>query len=212
MRILWIAPLCLTLAACGGGDAPIIATPTAPTTPTTPTSPPVDESGADMRSSANTLLATYADPVVFTALSDIPSSHTATYNGYAYGDLSNGSDAITDTLIGQLSLNISLTSSNATVTGTIDNFADDNDDAVTGTLTVSNGSFDRSGDPNADATFKANFTGTLTDNASRSLSVGGLLEGDFLGSDPDAIGGNLLGSVTVSGVTQDIDGGFIAED
>ena len=216
MRILWTAPLCLTLAACGGsgGETPVVITPpAAPTTPTTPTSPPTGgaQTGTQMRSAANGLLTTYANPVSFTAISSIPSSLTATYNGYAYGNLANTSDGITNTLMGQLAMTVSLTSNAATVTGTISNVTDDADNALAGQLSLLSGSLDRAGDPNADATFGAGFLGTLTDTANRDLTVGGQLQGDFLGSNQAAIGGNLLGTVTVSGAIQQINGGFIAE-
>jgi len=54
-------------------------------------------------------------------------------------------------------------------------------------------------------------TGTLTDDAGSDLVFGVQLEGDFLGTSNDAIGGAALGGVSVDGVDQDFDGGFIAE-
>lgn len=162
-----------------------------------------------MRSAATGLLDTYADPVSFTPISSIPNATTATYDGYAYGTLANTSDGVTDTLLGQLSLTIALTASNANVSGQIDNFVDDADNAVTGELDITSGTFDRNGDPDADATLTVGFSGNLVDGG-QTLNVGGQLQGDFLGTDRQGIGGILVGSVTASGSTQAIDGGFIA--
>ena len=243
MRILWIAPLCLTLAACGGSGTPVVenptvpnapaaptaptnpdpatptdpAAPTAPATPpaaptTSPTSPPTGdaESGAQMRAGANSLLSTYADPVTFTPINSVPDTVTATYDGYAYGTLGNNADNITNTLTGALSMTLTLNGNNATVTGTLSDFVDDADNAVSGSLALSGGRFDRNGDPTVDATFGALFSGTLM-AGENALTVGGNLEGDLLGADRNAVGGKLLGSVTYEGDTQDIDGGFIAD-
>ena len=76
---------------------------------------------------------------------------------------------------------------------------------------MSNGSLDRTGNPADDATIGINLAGTLTDDADQDLVFGFALEGDFLGAEYNAVGGAALGRVTVDGVDQDFDGGFIAE-
>lgn len=208
MRILWIAPLCLTLAACGGSGAPVTTIPSPPDGPTDPSTPTTGQpqTAAQMRSAANTLLSDYIDPVAFTTLSTVPSNLTATYDGYAYGTLSGNPSTITDTLMGAVSMDVALTASTATITGTMDDFYDDDDNAVSGQLTISGGTFDRAGDPNADSTLNINFAGTLTD-AGQTLTVGGQLQGDFLGAGYEGVGGALLGQVN----GYEINGGFIAE-
>ena len=208
MRILWIAPLCLTLAACGGSSTPVTTIPSPPDGPTDPTTPTTGQpqTAAQMRSAANTLLSDYIDPVDFTTLSTVPSTLTATYDGYAYGTLSGNPNTVTDTLMGSVSMNIALTASAANITGTMTDFYDDDDNAVSGNLTISGGTFNRSGDPNSDATLNINFAGTLTD-AGQALTVGGQLQGDFLGGSYEGVGGALLGQVN----GYEINGGFIAE-
>jgi len=213
MRLLWIAPFCLTLAACGGSSSPVVEDPIVPDLPAAPTDPdPVDpptgdaQTGAEMRSSATSLLLEFADPVVFTELSNVPSSMTATYDGYAYGTLAGNPSTITDTLTGSLSMSIGLASNTANISGTISNFVDDADNAVTGDLTITDGTFNRAGDPSDDPTLSINFAGTLTD-AGQDLVVGGQLQGDFLDTNYNGVGGALLGQVN----GHPINGGFIAE-
>jgi len=135
---------------------------------------------------------------------------TATYDGYAYGTLANTDDGVTDSLLGNLSLTVSLTATSAAISGSIDNIVNADDETLGGSLTLSGGSFDRDGDPQTDSTLRATFSGLLTDGA-QSLDVGGQLQGDFLANNHAAVGGQLLGSVIVSGFDQDINGGFIAE-
>ena len=149
--------------------------------------------------------------MAFVGWASSPTSGSATYNGYAYGDLANTSDAITDSLIGDIEMTVTFTASSATVAGQIGGFEDEDGDDVAGSLTLSGGSLDRSGNPSSDSTFGVSISGTLTDDAARNLVIGGRLEGDFLGSGHAAVGGELLGTVTVDSTSQNIDGGFIAE-
>ena len=194
--------LCVSslLVACGGGSG---ATPTVPAPPSVPGSGPI--------AAATGLLNTHADPVSYTSLGDIPSSGTATFEGYAYGTLDDQSDTVTDSLIGDLTVTVSFGNNNTLLTGSITNFTDENDDALTGTISLTDGNFDRSGNPSADPTIGVTISGEIVDNQSQTLSINGRLEGDFLSSNAAAMGGELLGTVSVNGERQNIDGGFIAE-
>lgn len=198
------------LAGCGGGggsDTPVTEEPRdeIPVVPETSTS--------GQRASATALLTEWAptNPPVYTALSAIPQTGGADYTGFIYGELANDSDSITDSVIGSLTLEVGFTAAGATFTGTASDFVDEDDADLTGSLTVSGGTLNRDGNPASDATVGANLAGTLTDTADRELAFGVQLEGDFLGSAYNAIGGAALGRVTVGSVNQDFDGGFIAE-
>lgn len=193
------------LAACGGGgaDSPVTEEPS--TTPVVP-----DTSTTGQRASALALL--NDNPAIYTNLATIPTAGRADYTGFIYGELANSSDDITDSVIGSLTLEVGFNTGGASFGGTASGFVDEDDNDLTGTLTVSDGSLNRAGNPADDATVDVSLTGTLTDTANRDLEFSSVaLEGDFLGSASNAIGGAALGRVTVAGVDQDFDGGFIAE-
>ena len=172
------------------------------------TSPTTTNSG--MLAAQSALIADYS-PITYTELSAIPVSGRAEYNGYLGGTLSNKSDSITDSIVGDMSLSITFASTSPSVTGTATNFRGADDAVMAGSLTFSDGNFDRNGDPDSDATLTLSATGTLRDAQNNDLVFGGQLEGDFLGSQYDAVGGEVLGRVTQGGVDQNFDGTFIAE-
>jgi len=204
------------LAACGGGGGG-----SSSDTPVVTQDPPPndiaivpDTTTSGQRAAAVALLNEWApsNPPVYTALSAIPTTGGAEYNGFIYGEFSNSSDEITDSMIGSLQLEVGFNAGGASFDGTADGFVDEDDNALTGRLTVSGGSLNRAGNPADDATVGVVLTGVLTDTAARDLAFSSVtLEGDFLGSANNAIGGAALGRVTVGGVDQDFDGGFIAE-
>ena len=172
------------------------------------TSPITTNSG--MLAAQSALIADYS-PITYTELSAIPVSGRADYNGYLGGTLSNKIDGITDNIVGDMSLSITFASTSPSVTGTATNFRDADDAVMTGSLTFSGGNFDHNGDPDSDATLTLSANGTLRDAQNNDLVFGGQLEGDFLGSQYDAVGGEVLGRVTQGGVDQNFDGTFIAE-
>lgn len=206
LRPVMAGLISVSLMACGGGgggsDTPSM----------TPTPPVVPTPGPD--ASAEDLLAAWAPttPPAYTPLNLIPAKGRADYEGYVFGDLSNSRDKITDNVIGSLTLEIDFNTKGARFSGNARDFKDENEDAMTGRLTISGGNLDRDGSPANDATVRGvNLEGTLTDSADRKLAFGFQLEGDFLGGNYNAIGGDALGRVTVDGADQDFDGGFIAQ-
>ncbi len=204
VRAVSICLLPIALTGCGGGGgspAPVTLPP--PTTPIGGATPSL--------SATQGLLTAHANPVSYASISALPTTGTFTYNGYAYGDLSNTSDGITDTLIGDMEMTVTFTASSATVSGQINGFTDDDGDPLTGSLALSAGALDRAGDPNSDSTFGVDVNGALTDDASRVLSIGARFEGDFIGANHAAVGGEFLGTVASGGSVQDLDGGFIGE-
>lgn len=208
IRFGMTAALLVTLAACGGGgggDTPVVTAP-----PPVDTTPPPNTGDTQMWAERSALLATYTEPTVYTALPSIPTSGNATYAGYFSGQLANRNDSVTDTLIGAMTLNVGFRSSTVQVSGSVTDFIDADDAALSGTLALSAGSLDRGGNPSVDATLLMTASGTLRDAQGRNLEIGTQLEGDFLAFGHRAVGGDVLGSVRVNGADQDFDGGFIA--
>ena len=217
LRPMAASVVLFSLAACGGGgggssDAAVIEDVVVPVTIDPATQAGIG-SQAEAQAAAAALLEEWAptNPPVFTALSTIPQSGSADYAGYIFGDLSDGSGDITHNVIGSLTLEVGFNAGGADFSGTADDFVDSSDASLTGQLAVTSGSLDRDGNPANDATVGVGLSGTLTDDAGSDLVFGVQLEGDFLGTSNDAIGGAALGGVSVDGVDQDFDGGFIAE-
>lgn len=204
IRVLILTLLATGLTACGGGAA---TTPT--TTNPTPAPAPAPTSN-QMKTARNALLSAYS-PITYTNLGAIQTSGAATYDGYIWGDLLNTTDAVTDAVLGEMTLAVAFNNDRVVVSGDAFNFRDAQDAAMDGTLTFSGGTLDRNGDPTVDATFTLTANGTLVDAQNRSLVFGAELEGDFLGSTYQAIGGDALGRVTYNGITQNFNGDFIAE-
>lgn len=214
--------LMASLSACGGITIPSLfveeatipvpettSTETPDTSVTEPT-PETPLTGEQMRSNALALVGDF-DPIEYTALASVPTTGEAVYNGYFYGGLANDTDDITDSVIGTMAMTVTFNATSVGVTGSVDDFADADDNAMSGSVTLSGGSLNRDGNPSNDATLLVQANGTLTDSADRALVLGAQLEGDFLGGAYTGVGGAALGSVTVDGVDQDFDGGFIGE-
>ncbi len=160
-----------------------------------------------MRVEASELVADFA-PIEYTDLTSIPVSGSATYEGYISAQLSNTTDDVTDTLIGQLHLNVSFEAGDM-VTGEADGFLDDAGASLNGSVVLSQGSLNRGGDPNVDATFIFRGAGDLHDADGRTLTLSTVFEGDFLEDGYTAVGGDILGQVTVEGEDQNLGGLFI---
>ena len=160
-----------------------------------------------MRAESSQLVASFL-PIDYTDMARVPIMGSASYNGYISAQLSNRSDDVTDTLIGELHLEVDFAASDM-VTGSADGFLDDTGSALTGTLNLSGGSLDRDGDPNTDATFTFEGTGELVNAGGRTLVLLTTFEGDFLEENLSGVGGDVLGQVIVDGSTQSLGGFFI---
>lgn len=199
-RLFLLGTITQFLVACGGSETAPITLPPTPITGETATLEAVQS-----------LLDTHADPVSYSTLGTIPTTGNASYDGFVYGTLANTSDTITDSLIGEVTIAVAFGASSTSLTGSITNLADQDGDAVTGSLTLSSGSFDRSGSPTSDPTIAIAVSGSLTDDLAQSFAINGQLEGDFLGTNHAAIGGEFFGTLQHNGNGQNIDGGFIVE-
>lgn len=193
------------LAACGGGGGGG-GSPTEDPDPL-PNPDPATEP-VEMRAASEDLLDIYADPINYTALSGVPTTGSASYRGYLSGELSNVSDDLPDNLIGNLTIDIQFGTA-LSVTGTATNFFDEDNNAVSGSLSLSGGQLDRTGNPNQDATFVLLADGLLTDDDGDQMDLASQLEGDFLGAQHNALGGAVFGRVTSGSSVQDFDGNFI---
>ncbi len=201
-----VASAAIMLAGCGGSQVAVFSAP-APAPVAVPTTP--DEAAIAARAARTALFASYT-PVVFTNIDVVPLTGNANYQGYMTANLGNINDTVTNTLSGQMTLNIEFEQFGFSLSGIAHQFFDGNDIGLNGTLVLSDGRFDRAGNPNENATINITTSGTLTDVQGRELMIGAQLEGDFLGSSYEGIGGDLLGRVTIDGATQNLDGIFIA--
>lgn len=198
-----------TLAACGGGGGSPTEGPAQPGPSETEEEVPRTVSG--LRGGAEDLLSIWAPGGVanYTTLASVPSSGSATYDGFVYGELSD--EDVVDSLVGRLSLDVTFAADDFTFGGSATDFVDQNDALLNGTLAVSGGSFNRDGNPASDATLRGiGLSGTLEDSDDTTWTVGIQLEGDFLGSTADAVGGEAIGRVTAGSTALDFDGGFVA--
>lgn len=222
IRPVLAASLIALLTACGGGggagsETPATTDPTIPAPeagPSTLDPADVPRTTTALDEAANGMIDTWAGttPIAYTSLAVIPTSGSARYDGYLYGALSDARGSQTESVIGRLNLDVAFSNSSAGFTGNASDFVTGDNDALTGTLSISGGGLNRNGNPASDATVQGvAVNGTLT-GAGATRVFGIALEGDFLGTTAEAIGGDALGRVTVDGTDQDFDGGFIAEN
>jgi len=213
------------LSACGGGSAVFQTITTSPPETSLPETGPEEETSApapdpftfavdnEQRDTAIDLIAVWAQDGEsdFSSTAVVPITGSATYDGFLYGDISDDGNAPTDSLIGALELDVSF-GSDTSFSGAVTDFQNADNVALSGSLTIVGGDFDRDGNPASDATIQGvAVSGILTDPDGTTYDLGVALEGDFLGSTAEAIGGAAIGGVSVDGVDQDFDGGFIAE-
>jgi hypothetical protein len=202
-KLLVAAVAVSALAGCGGGDDD-------DDDSTTPLPPPTVNSFADLEAAAFAMAGKYIDPVtgdilpgvVRTDAIALPASGSATYNGYVGGDIAGGAlDG--NTLIGELALTTEFNGVNSgAITGSATNFFDQTNTGYAGTLNVTG----TTNPTSAINQLAADMAGTLTAGSS-SYGVDVLLDGDYLGTSPDAVGGLADGDVAGGLFT----GAFIAE-
>ena len=147
----------------------------------------------------------------YTTLATVPSTGSASFNGFVFGDLSDQSEA--DSLIGRLALTARFSADSTTFTGSATDFVDQDDAPLSGSLIASGGTLNRGGNPASDATLRGiSLDGDLRASDGTTFEMGLTLEGDFLGATANAIGGEALGRVDVGSQTIDFDGGFIVAE
>lgn len=172
-------------------------------------SPETEATELDLKQTAAQQMFSDFDTIEYTDLALLPTSGSVSYEGFLSGRLSNTSDSVTDTLIGDLSVNVSFGDSSL-ISGVAGGFLDDNGDALDGTIILSAGGLDRAGDPDVDATLTFEGSGELTSASGDVLVFEADFAGDFLGEEYQGIGGEALAQVTVAGTPQSFSGAFVA--
>ena len=151
----------------------------------------LDERASALGDEVNALFVAegYSDPAA------LPTTGDATYKGYI--GIATYYEPVT--AIGDLELTAHFDGP-GTVTGSATNFVDDGNTHYSGTLNVTNGTIDRTANPDYpdyDYTFEADIGGTLSDSEDNYL-VDGYMAGDFIGNDHDYVAGYTEGTVSSS--------------
>lgn len=149
-------------------------------------------------------------PIVFTNLADVPTTGSASYNGYLTGFLSNTPANLPNSLSGNVHLQVSFGSDFA-ISGTAENFLDDMGFPLAGSIILSDGQLNRLGNPTVDATLSFRGDGSLENRYSKQIEVSSVFQGDFIGITGEGIGGDVLGRVTSEGTDFRLAGVFVVE-
>lgn len=164
----------------------------------------------EMNAAIGTLRATYPAED-FTPLGEVPTDGASTYRGYLSTQFGPTSGANTSKLVGAMEIHVSFGNSPEMVTGSANDFIDEESTRLDGTLTLSGGTL-IDVDQNLDATFRFEGEGSLTDTSDNTLDIQLAFTGDFLGDGAAALGGDVNGSVAVDGTApEDLAGFFISE-
>ncbi|MDX8350271.1 hypothetical protein SLH49_19950 [Cognatiyoonia sp. IB215446] len=172
-------------------------------------SPEAEPTELELKQAAAQQMFSDFDTMDYTDLGVLPTSGSVSYEGFLSGRLSNTEDGVTDTLIGDLSVNVSFGDSSL-ISGVASGFLDDNGDALDGAIILSAGELDRAGDPDVDATLTFEGSGELTSISGDVLVFDTDFAGDFLGEEYQGIGGEALAQVAVGGASQSFSGVFAA--
>ena len=125
-----------------------------------------------------------------TPAASMPTSGSATYNGYVTGEI-GVSGTITDVVLADTTLVASFTGVGGSISGTIDNFESSQSADISGSQLI------LSGGTIASNAFTANVDGVLGYDDD-TVTVDATLVGGFLGDDADAVLGDIAGSTDVS--------------
>lgn len=181
---------CLLLAACGedsGGGG---------------TTPPAIYSAYQAQASA--LHATWAS-IAVTDPTTLPVSGSAAFSGIMLLDTELGAGATSTAG----ALNLVANFATDSISGSADNFVDDADNLMTGTLVISNGVLDRTADTSIEYTFSSLLAGILA-GGGESFVISADLSGDFLGPFYDAAAGVIAGTAVTAFGSGYLFGEFIA--
>lgn len=114
---------------------------------------------------------------------EMPTSGTATYTGYATGEI-EVSAVLTDVIIADASLTANFGA--ATISGSLDNFEASSLATMSGSLMLSSGSI-------VSSAFASDVDGVLAYGAD-TITIDGVLIGGFVGASADALLGDILGA------------------
>ena len=171
--------------------------------------PPTLDTFSEIEAAAAAMAANYLDPegnplsTVDITVAAIAPGEGATYNGFVGGEI-NGGALNQRRLVGELELVVTFNGPNpGLVTGSADNFFDSSDVEYGGILNVDGDTLN----PNQ---LSAIMAGNLNDGTT-VYGVDVALEGDFFGTEPDAVGGNAVGLIRNGADFNPFIGAFIAE-
>lgn len=194
MRIIAIL-LCVCLFGCA---------PPAATTQHVPDDDDKTQSFAQLTNADSNLRAVLAGLPV-TRASDLPGSGSAAFSGVALLNAEVNSQDLG--LAGAVDLTVGFGSS--TITGTIQSVKDEDNNAYTGTINVTNGTIDRTADPATEYSVFADMDGAVSGNGN-TLDLSSDFIGDFYGSQGAGLIGILTGTTKVGGSTGYLFGSIVA--
>ena len=145
-----------------------------------------DRSFADAEREAIELAATLED-LEISSVAQLPTSGSAAYEGMI------GVAVPGYAVLGDLNVNVNFASES--ITGNAGNFIDSDDERISGSLAIDNGSFIRNADPLTEFQFTADIGGALSDSDGNYL-VDGQLLGDFLGQNQEGMSGLVVGTIS----------------
>lgn len=149
------------------------------------TSPPSDQIGA-----ADLMLECIGS-LDRTPVGQMPTSGSASYSGFLAGEITPSAGA-TDSLIGDASLSASFSPGSGTVSGTVNNISSGDQGALSGKLTLSNGTISAN-------IFTADLDGTLSGYNGQTVNIATTGAGAFLGNGAEGILYATTGTAVLSG-------------
>ena len=142
-----------------------------------------------------------------TATNDVPSSRSVNFSGagrYVVTIFGSESDLASE-------VDLTVNFGRDTVTGQFTNFVDENNDQLSGSISLSSGVLDRGGrEVLAEADLQGNLVGPFGEN----VEIDGALLGGFGDDDgtADVLAGLVGGDITVDGIGGSFEGAFITEE
>ncbi|MGR3342331.1 MAG: hypothetical protein ACU0DI_03755 [Paracoccaceae bacterium] len=180
---------CLSAGACGGDGGG-------------GTTPPVDYTSYQAQSAA---LHAIWDAVAVTDPATLPAGGSASYTGVMRLDAQLGAGSTS--MAGALNLVANFAADS--ISGSANNFYDDADNSMTGSLVISNGVLDRAANTAIEYTFSSVLAGTLA-GGGENFVISADLSGDFLGPSFGAVVGVIAGTATTGFGSGYLFGEFIA--
>lgn len=147
--------------------------------------------------------------VPFTPEAMIPTTGVVAYDGFWSGVLSNGEDQITDSITGELHIDVSFTDDQSRSHGVIQSFRDSIGAPMSGSLELYDFRISRSG--NASETIGFTGAGDLVDEGGSAIAITAQFGGNFVGLQAQGVAGEATGYADVDQQRQAVGGSFIAE-
>ena len=141
-------------------------------------------------------LAAEIDALPYTDPASLPTTGSAQYNGVMDLVMGRDTDDPASALAGDLMLDVSFAENS--ISGSVTDIVDRNNDRYRGSLNVEDVSFNRDTNPNFDPTYEAVLSGNVIAPTGADWDVDAGMEGDFFGSDHSHTGGEVSGGACSS--------------